>query len=156
MYFGCFPSKSHFEPLWGPSWGPLAALFSLKQGRLGAPRRSGAPTDYFFSALGVPKRPQRAPQKLSWTPRGPPKGPQGAPEAPGHPYLGPFWTHFMVICGPLWGSCFLARGIHNHLGKRLRNNMPFRSFFVGARRLSRSDWDSGPGARVRVVGAGSP
>ena len=94
LYFGCFPSKSHFEPLWGPSWGPLGAPFSLKQGRLGAPRRSGAPTDYFFSALGGPKRPQRAPQKLSWTPRGPPRGPRGPRTPLEQPLRGPNVTKF--------------------------------------------------------------
>ena len=114
LYFGCFPSKSHFEPLWGLSWGPLAALFSLKQGRLGAPRRSGAPTDYFFSALGGPKRPQRAPQTLSWTPRGPPRGPRGPRTPLFRAVLDPFYNH---LWAPL-GVMFSCSGNPQSFGKK--------------------------------------
>ena len=99
MFFasGGFPSKSHFGPLLGPSWGPLGGLFSLKQGRIGPPRRSGAPLHNFFLALGGPWSPPRG------SPRGflePSLTPTWLPEAP-KAIQAPKWTDLGPQNGPM-------------------------------------------------------
>ena len=144
----------------GASWGVSGSPLWLKQGRLGAPRRPKTVLDYFFrpwkfsrsadTTFLAPLSPSRAPPKASRSPLETPLGPQEAPRPPEKPKITAEWTKKTYKIELV--RCFFFRRHEDendtqnitctlHLGSNNHAKHPQFLWTIGARRLSRSDWD---------------